>query len=325
MPWPELVRPRVLGLLERYRLEPIVAVTPRDLPVLLDLVARLRDRGLRIHLWPMLEPAHGPWPSLSNQERFYSFAARVLGSLHQRDALPDGIALDLEPALGEMRRAVAGDLRAALRFVARRPARSRYRELVAEIRALGLETIAAIVPAVLADDSPRGWQRALDVVADELDADAMNAMAYSSMLEGYSRGMVSRADATALVHAIASRCTKKYGARASLSLGLVGPGALGDEPSYRAPHELAEDVAIARSAGIDDLALYDLGSVLARERPEAWLDAFVSSETLAPERTIRARIVVASVWAGSKVLSRVGRIIPARASSERSATRRAPR
>jgi hypothetical protein len=317
LPWAELVRPAVLARLERHRLEVIVAVTPEALSRVLDLVARFRERGLPVHLWPMLEPAHGPWPSLSNQARFFGFVARLLGTLHQRDALPAGIALDLEPALGEMRLAAAGDVRTALRWIARRPARSRYAELVRDVRSLGLETVAALVPAVLADRGPHGWQRALDVVSDELGADVMNAMAYSSMFEGYSRGLVSRNDARALVHTIARASAARFGSRASMSLGLVGAGALGDEPVYRSVAELREDVACARAAGVDDLALYDLGAVLARPRAEEWLEAFVATPSSAGARpTVRSRLVVASVWAGSKALARLGRVIPARARSE---------
>ncbi len=61
----------------------------------------------------------------------------------------------------------------------------------------------------------------------------------------------------------------------SISLGLVGPGKLGDEPAYRNPDELTDDVAAARDAGIDDLALYALDGALARDDTQAWLQAFV--------------------------------------------------
>jgi hypothetical protein len=46
---------------------------------------------------------------------------------------------------------------------------------------------------------------------------------------------------------------------------------------YRAPNELADDVAIARAAGVDDLALFDLAGAVARPPLDDWLDAFVST------------------------------------------------
>ena len=50
-------------------------------------------------------------------------------------------------------------------------------------------------------------------------------------------------------------------------------GALGDEPRYRDPSELAVDVAVARAGGVETLNLFDLGGVLRRGPAEAWLEA----------------------------------------------------
>jgi hypothetical protein len=69
----------------------------------------------------------------------------------------------------------------------------------------------------------------------------------------------------------------RYGVRASVSLGAVGTGALGDERTYRDPAELVEDVGIARGAGIDDLALFNLDGALARPPISRWLDALVET------------------------------------------------
>src|SRR5262249_13382791 len=66
------------------------------------------------------------------------------------------------------------------------------------------------------------------------------------------------------------------GTRAGLSLGVVGTGAFGHEPTYPSVNELAFDVTLARHAGIDDLALFDLGGVLARNA-EVWLEAFTTA------------------------------------------------
>jgi hypothetical protein len=43
---------------------------------------------------------------------------------------------------------------------------------------------------------------------------------------------------------------------------------------FASPEELARDVHIVRAAGASELALLDLGGVLARPPLDAWLDAF---------------------------------------------------
>jgi hypothetical protein len=253
----------------------------------------------------MLEDEDGRWARLGNQDRFLRHASQMLGALDTAGLLPDGLALDLEPPIGELRRAVQGSALTAVRWAVRRTRPSLYGRFVEEASSLGLETVAAVIPAVLADRSGDGWQRALDTPVADLRVDAVSPMAYSSLFEGYSRGMVRRRDAAALVGAIAHATVRQYGARASLSLGVVGRGAMGDEQCFRSVDELAEDVAAARSAGIEDLALFNLGGVLARGPAEAWLDALVSTPARAPSRrpTLRAWALTAGVVAGSRAFS----------------------
>ncbi len=101
-------------------------------------------------------------------------------------------------------------------------------------------------------------------------------MLYTSILEGWARGMLDRGDALALLGWSCRTAARRFGAIAGASLGAVGSGAFGDEPTYRSPAELADDVAVARAAGVDDLALFDLGGVLRRPPAEAWLDPFTA-------------------------------------------------
>jgi hypothetical protein len=68
----------------------------------------------------------------------------------------------------------------------------------------------------------------------------------------------------------------RFGERGGISLGTIGVGAFDDEPCYRGPDELARDVAIATRAGITEISVFDLGGILRRPPPEAWLDAISS-------------------------------------------------
>src|SRR5262249_46470035 len=97
--------------------------------------------------------------------------------------------------------------------------------------------------------------------------------AYTSLLEGWSRGLVDRRRAEALLGACARLARRRFGDRAGLSLGAVGAGAFGNEPAYRTVDELARDVAIARRAGIEELSLFELGGIVRRAPIEPWLDA----------------------------------------------------
>ena len=123
-------------------------------------------------------------------------------------------------------------------------------------------------------------------------------MIYTSLLEGYARGALSRADAVSLLAATARATARRYGARGSVSLGASGRGALGDEPTYRCRAELVEDLAVVRAAGIDDILLFSLGGVLGRKRPEAWLDALVDT---GPAKGISRLTARAAALAGASI------------------------
>jgi hypothetical protein len=127
-------------------------------------------------------------------------------------------------------------------------------------------------------------QRVLGTPVSALPVDRHSVMAYTSLIEGWSGGWISRRSAEALLSACARLARVRFGARASLSLGTVGPGAFGDEPCYRDVDELARDVELACAAGIDEIALFDLGGVLRRPPAEAWFAALCAPPGPAIER-----------------------------------------
>jgi hypothetical protein len=129
-------------------------------------------------------------------------------------------------------------------------------------------------------------------------------MLYTTLIEGYSRKMLRRRDARALLVMLAEAARRRFGSRAGISLGVVAGGALGDERGYRDPSELADDVAIARAAGIDALALYGLDGILARPPIEAWLDRFVDAAPPSrPAGSWRANAALAGLSLASPALA----------------------
>lgn len=308
MPCAELRSGRVLGLLARYDIGLLFAVAPGTAGQAPAVVRACRDAAVRVGVWPLLGDEDGRFASERNGGPFARFVGELLGALEAAGALPGEVALDLEPSIELVRRLLALDPRAALALWRGPASRGGTEQLVAaarEIRARGLGTLAAAVPLVLADGPDRrGWQGLLGTPLDALPVERVSVMLYSSLLEGYSRGLLRRPDALALVAVAARTARRRWGPRASLSLGAVGPGALGDERTYRDVAELADDIAIARRAGVDDLCLFDLGGVLGRPPAERWLDALAHTEPARgpPPLTARAAAVVTVVAAAAHPL-----------------------
>jgi hypothetical protein len=166
-------------------------------------------------------------------------------------------------------------------------ARDELVALARDLESCGSAVSAAVVPMLLLDR----WEALLGTPVQGPPWRSVNVMLYTSILEGWSRGLLDRVDAVSVLASACRVAASRYGGRAAFSLGAVGTGALGDEPVYRAPEELSRDVAVARAAGIGDLALFELGGVLARPPPEAWLEAFVTTEPAKapPSETLRGR------------------------------------
>lgn len=330
LPYEEVARPRTMELLRRHPLELVLAVRPWQLGELPRLARALFDVGVPVSVWPMLADEEGRWANADNARSFVRFVRDTTDTLAGAGALPREVLLDLEPPFAHARSlaASAGSqadgtqsrARALFGLGAARPraataaamdsASSELGAAVSSLHARGVGTASAVWPLV-ALDAPheRGWQTLLGTPVDALATRRVSVMVYTSILEGWSRGAVRRHDATALLSAASERVTSRWGARAGVSLGCVGTGALVDEPVYRDPSELAEDVALARAAGVRDLSLFDLRGVLTREPAEAWLDALAyGTELLAarPSHRVLAarRLARVATWVLGKTGSK---------------------
>jgi hypothetical protein len=294
---PQLVQSeRILGPLRERDIQLVLAIRPGRVEPAVGVVAVARAMGVSVAVWPMLADHDGRWVSARNVHRYVDFVEHVLTRLELGGALPDELAMDLEPPIADVRALLRGDLRPLLHAWGRPEVavRDPWERLFAQLQRRGVRPWAAVVPLVLADRPGRlGWQRLLCTRVDAAAFECISPMVYTSITGGYARGLLQRPDLQALLWRSARACVRRYGSRAAASLGAVAPGALGDEAPYASPEELADDVAIVRAAGIDDLALFDLGGVVQRGPIEPWLDAFVRTAPASqpPPNTLRARAV----------------------------------
>jgi len=265
----EVARPELVALLRGRAIELLLAVRPWQLDEVGPLVERLRGEGLVVALWPMIDDRDGRWASVTSAAAMIAFADAVVA----RAPGCDELILDLEPPLATLASWKDGGLRWP-RLPSRagyRAARAAYVDAVTRWR-VDRRVSTALLPALVAE---RGeWlQWLFGTPASALPVDGHSVMAYTSLFEGWSRGVLARRGAEALLVACAHLARRRFGARAGLSLGCVDTGAFGDEPAYRGPAELARDVALAQRAGIDELSIFDLGGMVRRGPVQRWVDA----------------------------------------------------
>lgn len=303
-----LAEPATTGLLSRWSLEPILALPPeRDEGPYLDVLAHWAAAGQPFGVWPLLKDEEGYWPSAQNAAHFVQRVQVVLQNLERRGARPRTVAFDLEPPLRTMRPLMEGGRVMARNLVdeGRRALGAERRAQQAEaarvlgglarsLEAQGIETLAAVLPPVVLDLPSAGetMQALFGTPVFASDFEVVSPMMYTTLI-GHLLPFGRPDRARDLLYEGGKLLVQHLGpGRASLSLGLVGPGKLENEPHYEGPAELAADVAAARATGIDDLALYALEGVLARGAPEPWLEAFTTVEAGPPRlgmygRTLR--------------------------------------
>lgn len=291
VPIDELLAGETLALLAERSIAVYVAITPPARRRAVEIVTRCRDAGLRVGAWPMIADADGRWASAWNGEAFAGYCRDLVDELDTDGALPDELLIDLEPPIDLTRRLLSG--RPELRGPPPRRGARALRTLVDELAGRGdVDVTAAVHPWTAAGPGGRGWQRAFGTPLTGMPLARVFVMAYTSLLEGYSRGLIRRADAESLLITWTRQSAAVLGETAAVALGTTGIGALGDERCYRSPDELARDVALARAAGVDQLALFSLGGALRRSTPARWLDAFADTEAAPtlPSPTLRARL-----------------------------------
>jgi hypothetical protein len=324
LPFEAIARAEVVSLLASRAIEPIVAVWPATpIEAIVRVIAAYGAAGQPAALWPMLSDGEGRWVNAGNAGAFADFVQELCAKLTARGSAPAEIVIDLEPSIEAMRGSFAssergvhmppipGDLRPYF------AARERLRALCDALHSAGILASAAAPPTVLLDPqdgAARPFQEVQGTPVEGPAWDHVSFMLYTSILEGWSRGVLRRADARALLGVACRAAADRLGERAGASIGAVGPGAFGDEPTYRDVSELADDVAVARAAGVDDLALFDLGGVIQRGPPEPWLDAFVATEPAArlPEPSLRLRGVLAGARLAGGMFGVLGRLRGAR-------------
>jgi hypothetical protein len=268
LPYDELVRSSLGAELQRRHIDLLLAVRPWQLAEVGEVVRRLQADGVFVALWPMLADGDGRWASAATHQAFIAFTDELIAQV----PFVNEVIVDLEPPIATLGRWKAGRPTWSRSSHPYSLARGALIAAVDRWRATHRVT-TAIMPLLALELRGQWLQRLLGTPASELAVDRHSVMAYTSLLEGWSRGLVDRHHAEVLLGACARLTRRRFGDRAGLSLGAVGPGAFGNEPAYRTVDELARDVAIARRAGIEELSLFELGGIVRRPPIEPWLDA----------------------------------------------------
>jgi len=175
-----------------------VSLGLRDLsPERAEIVRRLNVAGIPVIAWLLLPEAQGYWFNLDNASEAIVFYADFRTWTATYGLQWDGVGLDIEPDMRELKKLFAGDRRALLTLLRRfldaerlKRAQQHYAGLIAQIRADGYRVDEYAFPFVV-DERRAGSQfvqRFLGLVDLEVDREVL--MLYSSFMRPFGHGLL---------------------------------------------------------------------------------------------------------------------------------------
>jgi hypothetical protein len=175
-----------------------VSLGLRDLsPERAEVVQRLNAAKIPVVAWLLLPEAQGYWFNLDNAPEAIAFYADFRAWTKVNGLQWDGVGLDIEPDMREMKKLFAGDRRALVTLLRRlmdaerfKRAREHYTGLIAQIRADGYRVDEYAIPFVV-DERRAGSQlvqRLFGLVDLEVDREVL--MLYSSFMRPFGHGLL---------------------------------------------------------------------------------------------------------------------------------------
>ena len=300
----EICSPAVISLLERYAVQPCLAVPHGKLgPPYARYLKEYSAAGLEPALWPTLSDDLGYWPHEGNVLEFSAYVHELFHWARSQNVEIPWLAVDLETPFYQWQasREAKGlrKLAVALRHYRANRNPERFDEAAGAYRSLqdylgqqGCRTLVPVLPfleADLAGDSEK-LQDYLETPVTPVQWDVVSVMQYNSMFVGYSRGLIKPADARWHLYQLCRSFKSAFGARAALSIGTTGTGKLGDEPYYSRPEEMLPDVEAALAAGIEDISVFCLEGVLKHDFPERWFEMILNAAPAVPRRSVKMNL-----------------------------------
>jgi len=264
--------------------------------LLANVLRAYADAGLAVALWLLLPKSIGYWPSERNADAFSAHLDAVFAWADRQRVRVPWIAVDLEMPLPQalayrdshgLKQTFTIGRIALANLNARRFARAvtRYTVILNKIHERGAKALCA-AHDYIAEDSHLGApivQDFLETPVVDVEWDVVSTMIYNSMLVEQFR--ISPDDARWMQYEVGCELKQVFGERAGISLGLTGVGVLGDEPHYTAPSQLAPDIAVAKAAGLEDIAIFNLEGILHSTDPAAWFQTAIDTPPQVPRQT----------------------------------------
>lgn len=301
LPPEEAVKKKVIKLLKKYGVILGMSFPPGSMNAkYARLLGEYEQAESPVMLWPLMPDDLGYWPSERTAVEFPAFIEEILDWAGKNKVGFPWLAVDMEPPHYQMEKLKnaglarkAGLLREFMQQNRNRgrfyDAVSKYSRLVENLHARDIRVLSAVADLTAADITSGGIgiQDMLETPVSPINWDVLSFMIYTSMMTGYSKGLLSPRDARWHLYRLMRNMKESLWDRAGVSIGVTYTGKLGDEPYYETPGELEPDMQAVKAALIEDISIFNLEGILRSDRPEEWFETLIECEPKTPERSLK--------------------------------------
>ncbi len=264
------------------------------------LLGEYEQAGSPVMLWPLMSDELGYWPSERTAVEFPAYIEEIFDWADKNKVGFPWLAVDMEPPHYQMdsvkKASPAEKLKLLGRFMRENRNRgrfydavSKYNKLVEAVHGRGVKVLSAVADITAADISTGsiGIQDLLETPVSPINWDMFSFMIYTSMMTGYSKGLLTERDARRHLYRLMRNMKEALWDRAGVSIGVTYIGKLGDEPYYETPEELKPDMQAVKAALIEDVSIFNLEGILRSDRPEEWFETLIECEPKTPGRSLK--------------------------------------
>ncbi len=226
-----------------------------------DIKNKVKSKYVKLSVWPVLDKEKGYWFSGFTEKKDIDKLKQFKGY---------NIKIDLEPPLPKWTYRNHRIIFFAIKQIFRKGKNNEYlnRVIYDMAKTSKVETVVNQIQ-IIANEFPLArWYLERQGMFIELKGKNMikNIMCYTSFAGRFFRPLLR-----IYMKYYMGKAVERYNGNVMFSIGLIGPGILQNEKTYRDINQFKQDLDMANESGVEKVAIYSIEGLLKREKPEKWL------------------------------------------------------
>ncbi len=313
----QVLEPQVMSLLKKFDINLCMAFPADGMNDRYErFLKEYEQAGIPVTLWTLLDDNLGYWPSERNAKDFVKHVARVFDWTDSAGARFPWLAVDMELPhyyLKQIKGATDPVSLATTAYNIFKENRDTGRfydtaatlnKMIEVVHAHGTKVLAAASDFTAVDIAGEtiSIQDSLETPISPVNWDVVSFMSYTSLMTGYSKGIMKTADARWWMYKVAREMKRVLWNRAGMSIGVTYVGKLEDEKYYEMPDELVPDMQAVKAALIEDISVFCLEGMLRSPRPEEWLEKLTTCVAAHPKTSMKAELFYSLCSSAAKII-----------------------